>query len=171
MSTIAEKLNLLLSTKAAIKAAIEAKGVTVGNIPFSQYPGKISLISGGGSGGGGGTVGSSSDINVAYFRNGWYLGTVNVCDTGSPYYRPVVGILLIKNTAITADTKVALSFKYTTALNVADGTIQTLTKSVSEEIPAGTTVLVDSKKFYGKFLVNPSPMVSIVANTLSWAQP
>lgn len=46
MSSIAEKLNLLLSTKAAIKAAIEAKGVIVGNIPFSQYPEKIKAISG-----------------------------------------------------------------------------------------------------------------------------
>lgn len=171
MSTIAEKLNLLLSTKAAIKAAIEAKGVTVGNIPFSQYPGKISLISGGSSGGGDGTVGSSSDINVAYYRNGWYLGTVNVGDTGSPYYRPVVGILLIRNTAITADVKVALSFKYTAALNVANGTTQTLTKNVSETIPAGTTATAINKKFYGKFLVNPGPMVSIIVDTISWTQP
>lgn len=167
MSTIAEKLNLLLSTKAAIKAAIEAKGVTVGNIPFSQYPGKISLINGGGDG----TVGSSSDINVAYYGNGWYLGTVNVGDTGSPYYRQVVGILLIRNTAITADVKVALSFKYTAALNVANGTTQTLTKNVSETIPAGTTAYAINKKFYGKFLVNPGPMVSIIVNTISWTQP
>lgn len=171
MSTIAEKLNLLLSTKAAIKAAIEAKGVTVGNIPFSQYPGKISLISGGGSGGGDDTVGSSSNINVVYYRSGWYLGTVNVGDTGSPYYRPIGGILLIKNIAISADTKVALSFEYTTALSVPDGTTQTLTKNVSETIPAGTTVKAKNKTFYGKLLVNPGPMVSILVNTISWTQP
>lgn len=44
MSTIAEKLALLAQTKAAIKAAIEAKGQVVGDIPFSQYPAKIAAI-------------------------------------------------------------------------------------------------------------------------------
>lgn len=42
--TIADKLTLLGSTKTAIASAIEAKGVTVGTIPFSQYPTKISEI-------------------------------------------------------------------------------------------------------------------------------
>ena len=45
MSTIAEKLALLLDTKTAIKNAIEAKGVPVGDIPFSKYPEKIQAIS------------------------------------------------------------------------------------------------------------------------------
>ncbi len=48
MSTIAEKLTLLADTKAKIKASIEAKGVTVGNVPFADYPAKIAQISGGG---------------------------------------------------------------------------------------------------------------------------
>jgi surface protein len=48
--TIADKLLLLNSTKTSIAAAIEDKGVTVGSIPFSQYPGKIAEISGGGDG-------------------------------------------------------------------------------------------------------------------------
>ena len=46
--TIADSLTLLASTKTAIAAAIENKGVTVGAIPFSQYPSKIAEISGGG---------------------------------------------------------------------------------------------------------------------------
>jgi surface protein len=46
--TIADKLTLLASTKTAIAAAIEDKGVTVGSIPFSQYPEKIAEITGGG---------------------------------------------------------------------------------------------------------------------------
>lgn len=46
--TIADKLLLLNATKTAIAAAIEDKGVTVGGIPFSQYPSKIAEISGGG---------------------------------------------------------------------------------------------------------------------------
>lgn len=48
MGTTADKLNKLSQTKAAIKAAIETKGVTVGNATFAKYPSKISAISGGG---------------------------------------------------------------------------------------------------------------------------
>lgn len=42
--TIADRLTLLGQTKTAIKNAIEAKGITVGSVPFSQYAGKISQI-------------------------------------------------------------------------------------------------------------------------------
>ncbi len=44
MST-ANKLSAALDSKAAIKAAIEEKGVEIGDVPFSQYAGKISEIS------------------------------------------------------------------------------------------------------------------------------
>ena len=47
MSTISDQLDLLASTKNAIKNAIEGKGQTVGAIPFSQYPAKITAIDGG----------------------------------------------------------------------------------------------------------------------------
>ena len=47
--TIADQLTLLSSTKTAIKQAIEDKGVTVGAVPFADYPTKIAAISGGGS--------------------------------------------------------------------------------------------------------------------------
>lgn len=53
--TIADSLALLHSTKTAIKAAIEDKGVIVGAAPFADYPAKIAEISGGGGGGGGST--------------------------------------------------------------------------------------------------------------------
>ena len=46
--TIADSLTLLNSTKTAIREAIEDKGVTVGSIPFADYPDKIAEISGGG---------------------------------------------------------------------------------------------------------------------------
>ena len=46
--TIADSLTLLNSTKTAIREAIEDKGVTVGSIPFADYPAKIAEISGGG---------------------------------------------------------------------------------------------------------------------------
>ena len=45
MGTIADKLNLLLNTKSAIKAAIIGKGQTVADSdPFSAYPAKIQAI-------------------------------------------------------------------------------------------------------------------------------
>ena len=48
MGTTANKLNKILDSKAKIKAAIEAKGVTnVGDV-LSEYPSKIEEISGGG---------------------------------------------------------------------------------------------------------------------------
>lgn len=43
MSTTAEKLNVLLNTKAAIKAALVEKGQEVGDV-FSTYPDKIRAI-------------------------------------------------------------------------------------------------------------------------------
>lgn len=48
MSTIAEQLALLAQIKANIKAAIEQKGVTVGDAAFTDYDDLISQISGGG---------------------------------------------------------------------------------------------------------------------------
>lgn len=47
MGTTAQKLNKILQTKSEIKNAIEAKGVSVGNIPFDEYSDKIGEISGG----------------------------------------------------------------------------------------------------------------------------
>lgn len=49
MGTTADKLNKLLQTKVAIKAAIEDKGVIVGTAKFADYPSKIAAISGGGT--------------------------------------------------------------------------------------------------------------------------
>lgn len=50
MGTTAEKLTKLSQTKSAIKSAIEAKGVTVGDVKFADYPEKIGEIQGGGGG-------------------------------------------------------------------------------------------------------------------------
>lgn len=48
--TIAEKLTALHDIKGALKSAIEAKGVTVGEVPFAAYPGLVGDIEGGGGG-------------------------------------------------------------------------------------------------------------------------
>ena len=42
--TVASQLALLSATKSGIKAAIEAKGVTVGTVAFSEYPAKVAAI-------------------------------------------------------------------------------------------------------------------------------
>lgn len=79
MATIAENLTLLKSTKAGIKAAIEAKGVSNVGDKFSDYPAKIASI----------PTGSGSPINnqdKTITSNGTYkadtgytgLGTVTV---------------------------------------------------------------------------------------------
>lgn len=47
--TIASDLTLINTTKGNIKTAIEAKGVTVGTVPFADYPSKIAAITGGGA--------------------------------------------------------------------------------------------------------------------------
>lgn len=47
MGTTAQKLAYTAQAKADIKTAIESKGVTVGDIPFGDYAGKINLLSGG----------------------------------------------------------------------------------------------------------------------------
>ncbi|KAB2970343.1 BspA family leucine-rich repeat surface protein [Zoogloea sp.] len=47
--TIADQLTTLANTKAAIKTAIEAKGVTVGAAAFDQYSSKIAAITSGGT--------------------------------------------------------------------------------------------------------------------------
>lgn len=47
--TIADQLTSIANTKATLKSAIEAKGVTVGAAPFSDYPSKVAAISTSGS--------------------------------------------------------------------------------------------------------------------------
>ena len=49
--SVASKALEILVAKDDIKAAIESKGVTVGNAPLDQYANKIGQISGGGGGG------------------------------------------------------------------------------------------------------------------------
>lgn len=44
MSIISDKLQLTLATKENIKREIEKKGITVGDVPFSDYPSKIASI-------------------------------------------------------------------------------------------------------------------------------
>lgn len=65
MATIAENLTLLKSTKAGIKAAIEAKGVSNVGDKFSDYPAKIASIP---------TGSSSSSLRVKGLKFGYSSG-------------------------------------------------------------------------------------------------
>ena len=69
MATIAENLTLLKSTKAGIKAAIEAKGVSNVGDKFSDYPAKIASIP---------TGSSSSSLRVKGLKFGYSSGGTEV---------------------------------------------------------------------------------------------
>lgn len=80
MATIAENLTLLKSTKAGIKAAIEAKGVSNVGDKFSDYPAKIASIP---------TGSGSSSLRVKGLKFGYSSGGREVQDAinailGSP---------------------------------------------------------------------------------------
>lgn len=70
MATIAENLTLLKSTKAGIKAAIEAKGVSNVGDKFSDYPAKIASI----------PTGSSPSLRVQGLKFGYSSGGREVQD-------------------------------------------------------------------------------------------
>ena len=72
MATIAENLTLLKSTKAGIKAAIEAKGVSNVGDKFSDYPAKIASIP---------TGSSSSSSRVRGLKFGYSSGGRAVQDS------------------------------------------------------------------------------------------
>lgn len=66
MNTTAEKLSLLLETKAAIKAALIEKGQTVpDDLPFSAYADKVRAIE---SGGGGTTLGDLPEGSIIFLN-------------------------------------------------------------------------------------------------------
>lgn len=81
MATIAEQLTSLANTKAAIKDAIVAKGVSVADTdPFSAYPTKIGEIQGGG-----GVPATKFGVNIDDFlggvdENGVYVPPSNTQD-------------------------------------------------------------------------------------------
>ena len=72
MATIAENLTLLKSTKAGIKAAIEAKGVSNVGDKFSDYPAKIASIP---------TGSGSSNLRVKGLKFGYSSGSRMVQDS------------------------------------------------------------------------------------------
>jgi hypothetical protein len=80
--SIATKLQQILDAKASIKAAIEEKGVTVGNAPLAQYATKIGEIETGGSVPtilnpvNGGIVGGSSTSGVVTHQYRISSGTI-----------------------------------------------------------------------------------------------
>ena len=78
---ISDKLTKLAQTKSAIKTAIETKGVTVGSIPFGQYPSKIEAIEGGG--GGGFDTSQITRADYMFYNSPLTTLDLNGLDTGS----------------------------------------------------------------------------------------
>ena len=86
MGTTAEKLQAIANSKAAIKAAIEAKGVSnVGN-KLSDYAGKIGQISGGGSSGDPRyEVSQQGALSKKSFAVNWFNDVTSITDNGLEY--------------------------------------------------------------------------------------
>ena len=130
MATIAENLTLLKSTKAGIKAAIEAKGVSNVGDKFSDYPAKIASIpTGGGVSQWTGTVDragltelgwSTRDIDNFQANVRWY-------DWQDPDYtvvdadKSITGISQYKNNKDVRHAKMLDTSKVTNMANVFSG--------------------------------------------------
>ena len=86
MGTTAEKLQAIANSKAAIKAAIEAKGVSdVGNV-LSQYATKIGQISGGGSSGDPRyEVSQQGALSKKSFAINWFNDLTSISNNGLEY--------------------------------------------------------------------------------------
>lgn len=76
--TIASKITTLDGIKQDIKAAIEAKGVTVGSAPFGDYDTKISEITGGG---GGPVIPPPHTMSISWTRPADWLAMPTVTNT------------------------------------------------------------------------------------------
>lgn len=109
---IADQLTLLNATKTAIKDAIEAKGTTVGGVPFGDYPALIAAIAGGGGGADPSATPTLSGASTFYFN-----GEVTITNWGT-YIDPnanctivdSAGTVVIANANITVSASGVISF-------------------------------------------------------------
>lgn len=99
--TISDQLIDINNSKLAIKAAIEAKGQTVGNAPFSEYANKISLITTGAPASVTPTITSSS---IYYFQGSFFINVSSYTDTAFYFeIRNTSNQVVINDSAITFD--------------------------------------------------------------------
>lgn len=86
MGTTAQKLQAIANSKAAIKSAIEAKGVSdVGNV-LADYATKIGQISGGGSSGDPRyEVSEQGELSKKSFAVNWFNDVTNIPNYGLQY--------------------------------------------------------------------------------------
>lgn len=99
--TISDQLIDINNSKLAIKAAIEAKGQTVGNAPFSEYANKISLITTGAPASVTPTITSSP---IYYFQGSFSVNVSSYTDTA--FYFEIKNAnnqVVINDSAITFD--------------------------------------------------------------------
>lgn len=99
--TISDQLIDINNSKLAIKAAIEAKGQTVGNAPFSEYANKISLITTGAPASVTPTITSSS---IYYYQGSFFINVSSYTDTAFYFeIRDTSNQVVINDSAITFD--------------------------------------------------------------------
>ena len=99
--TISDQLIDINNSKLAIKAAIEAKGQTVGNAPFSEYANKISLITTGAPASVTPTITSSP---IYYFQGSFSINVSSYTDTAFYFeIRDTSNQVVINDSAITFD--------------------------------------------------------------------
>ena len=125
MSTIAQQLAALAQIKADIKAAIEAKGVTVGSVAFDEYADLIASISSGGY--------STEDIK-------------NLITRGSSLtsFTLPSGITTIGNSAFRACSGLTSITIPSSVTNIATSAFQSCTGLTSITIPSSVTTLGES---------------------------
>ncbi|UXZ55836.1 WD40 repeat domain-containing protein [Halomonas sp. 7T] len=86
MTTIADKLQLTLSTKNAIKQALIDKGADVGAVPFASYPALIGGLSSGGF-----PIGTVADWKLDQSSEGWLpLDGSLVSEADWPLLKPLL---------------------------------------------------------------------------------
>ncbi len=99
--TISDQLIDINNSKLAIKAAIEAKGQTVGNAPFSEYANKISLITTGAPASVTPTITSSS---IYYYQGSFSINVSSYTDAAFYFeIRDTSNQVVINDSAITFD--------------------------------------------------------------------
>lgn len=105
----------------------------------------------------------------------WTVRDITVGATGYPYYRGLAEILVVRDSPITVDTAVDVSFDYHVMTSIASGEIVQRSMRFSQTVPAGSTVSNtgdgDGGTYYGVIALSPAAGVSIDQDSVKWTTP